>query len=212
MKCLGHHAQKGFSLIEIAVVLVVIGLILGGIFAGQLGLIQSGRTQDAMSIASDLSAAARDFKQRYHYLPGDFPIDATSPEIPGVSTPCVIGGANAGNGNGLIDAPPSSNDESSCLPEHLFRAGYIKGGIGGMKSAYGSVRVVANKYSNVATAGNPLPSRFLNIIEFANLPCDVAMDIDRKIDDGDLGNGNVRASVTTCVPNGPPVPFFAIGL
>ena len=79
-----------------------------------------------------------------------------------------------------------------------------------MKSAYGSVRVVANKFSNVFVGTNPLPLTIQNVIEFANLPCDVAKEIDRKIDDDNLATGNVRASVASCGPN--PVPFLAMGL
>lgn len=202
-------AQAGFSLIEMAVVLVIIGLILGGIFRGQSALVQGGRTHDAIQIATDLSGMMIEFKNQYHYLPGDFPVSSTAPEIPDLDANCMTGGANAGNGDGLIQ-----DVESICVPEHLSRAGLIKGGTGSFTTAFGTVRVIANGLSNTAVAGNAVPARYRNVAEFAGLPCDVAMDIDRKLDDGNLGTGNVRGSVTTCTPDGAgdPVPFLAIGL
>lgn len=211
---MNYRRQKGFSLVEIAIVLAIVALILGGIFASQFNLIQSGKTQDALAIASDLSVAIRDFKQRYHYLPGDFPIDA---EIPGVSATCIKGGADAGNGNGLIESPSTPGghpDESSCVPEHLFKAGYIKGGGGSIKSAYGNVRVVAKASANVTVGTNPRFSNIQNVIEFANLPCDVATSIDLKLDDGNFATGNVMASVSSCTKDvlNDPVPYLVMGL
>jgi len=213
---MSYRFQKAFTLPEIAVVLFIITLILGGIVAGQSNLIKSGNTQDAMLIATDLSAAVRDFRARFHYLPGDFPIDATNPEIPGVSAACITGGADAGNGNGLIDVPAGGGhpDETSCVPVHLFQAGYIKGGGGSIRTAYGNVRVVTKARSNVTVSGNAQFNNIQNVIEFANLPCDVANTIDRKLDDGNLGTGNVMASVASCVTGvtNDPVPYLVIGL
>jgi prepilin-type N-terminal cleavage/methylation domain-containing protein len=213
---MSFRTKKGFTLIEMAVVLLIISLILGAIFVGKSNLIQSGQTHDAMSIASDLSAAVRDFKARYHYLPGDFPINAANPEIPGVSVACIIGGLDAGNGNGLIEVPAGGGhpDETSCVPVHLFYAGYIKGGSGSIQTAFGSVRAVAKTRSNVTVSGNLQFNNVQNVIEFANLPCDVANSIDLKLDDGNLATGNVMASVASCTPKGTndPVPFLVMGL
>lgn len=219
MKRFHQNTHHGFSLVEIAVVLFIVTLIIGGITAGQMGLIGSGKTLDVMTLASDLPAIMRDFKQRYHFLPGDFPINAASPEIPNVSAACIIGGAGAGNGNGLIEAAPlTPGDESRCLPDHLFNAGYIKGGTGSIKTSYGAVSVLGNRFSNVFAGTNPLPATILNVIEFANLPCDVAKDIDRRLDDDNIATGNIRASVATCrsvndpAPLNDPVPFVAISI
>lgn len=208
------HVHAGFTLVELAVVIFVIALLTGGIVAGAFSLIQSGRTQDAMKMATDLASASQDFRQRYHYLPGDFPVTAAAPQIPGTPAVCVIGGANAGNGDGLIQLA-----ESACVPEHLSKAGYIKGsvnpatGLIGIRTSFGPVRFISNAASGVAAGANPLPATIRNVIEYANLPCDVAVEIDGKLDDGNLATGNVRASVATCTPStlNDPVPFFAIG-
>lgn len=205
----------GFTLIELAVVIAVVGLLLAGVAVGALSLIQSGRTQDAMKMAADLTGAAQDFRQRYHFLPGDFPVTAAAPEIPGTPAVCVIGGANAGNGDGLIQLA-----ESACVPEHLSRTGYIKGSINpatgliAIRTFYGAVRVIASGASGVGAGANPLPATVRNVVEYANLPCDVALELDGKLDDGNLATGNARASVAACTPStvNDPVPFFAVGL
>jgi len=216
MRALRTVSQSGFSLIEMAVVLLIIGLILGGIFKGQSSLLQGSRTHDAIQTASDLSGILSEFKNRYHYLPGDFPIDPASPEIPDLDAACM--GTAAPKGNGIINA----GGESDCVPEHLLRADFIKAEIDPatnlpvIKTAYGRVRVIANNVDNV------LPPRFINVIEFVGqqpgvtdaLPCDVALDIDRKIDDGNLATGNVRADAASqgCTPGGTTgVLYLAIG-
>jgi hypothetical protein len=179
-------------------------------------LIQESRVQDTLSIAADLSAASRAFKQRYHYLPGDFLINAAAPEIPNVSAACMGGGTNTGNGDGSISGDPNnpSSGESGCVPQHLNAAGMIKSGATPIPTQYGAAQVIANVASNTAAGANPLPANIQNVIEFTNLPCEVVQQIDRSIDDGNLATGNARASVAACTPQGAndPVPFFAMPL
>ena len=202
------YSALGFTLIEIAIVIAVIAILFTAILKGE-SLLQQSKVQSTIAIVDDLSTALLAFKQRYHYLPGDFPIDATSPEISGVPAACIIGGANAGNGNGVIGPT-----ESVCVLEHLAAAAFIKRGAGVLQSAYGPVQVIANASSQTALGTNPLPSNMQNVIEFANLPCAVAQEIDRKIDDSNIATGRARASVASCLPDAAssPVPFYAVGL
>lgn len=192
------NSQKGFSLPELAIVLVIIGLLLGGILQGQ-SLIRGMYVKDAMGIAKDLSASTRYFLERYNYLPGDMPL--ASNDILQATVACN------GNGDGSISAA-----ESACVPQHLSLAGYIKGGTGGITSHFGAVRVIALSASNVVWS--PPTATIINVIEFANLPCDVAMELDLKMDDGNIGTGNAQGSSATCTVGGAndPLPFFGIAL
>ncbi len=124
---------RGFTMVELAVVLVVIGLIMAAIIKNT-SLFDTAQTADAISITKDLSIAVQDFRQRYNYLPGDLP--NASSTFPGVS--CDTGG-----GNGLIDGV-----EYNCAPEHLFRAGLIKGGTGPLISRYGRVWIISSALAN----------------------------------------------------------------
>lgn len=186
----------GFTLVEVSIVLVIIGLILGGILQGQ-SLIRSMQVKDVMSIIKDLQTSSQYFKERYHYLPGDWPFTAN--EIPNV------GLGAGGNGNGLI-----TGAEVALVPNHLVNAGYIRGDGLQIGTRFGNVRVISRAASNVTT----LPTSIQNVIELANLPCEIAIELDLKMDDGTIGTGNARASVANCVAGGAndPVPFFAIGL
>lgn len=174
--------QQGFTLVEIAIVLVIIGLLLGGILQGQ-SLIRSMRVKDVVVTAKDLTAASQQFKDRYRYLPGDWRYSAN--EIPNVTV--------GGDGNGIINTVTESNN----VPIHLFNAGFIRSTQ--LQSYYGTVRVLGNNAaagSVVASGSNPIPASVLNVIEFANLPCDVAVEVDLKLDDGDIIKGSSRASIT----------------
>ena len=64
--------QKGFTLVEIAIVLVIIGLLLGGILKGQ-ELINSARVRNLADQNSGVQAAYYGFIDRYRRIPGDFP-------------------------------------------------------------------------------------------------------------------------------------------
>ena len=198
------RGQAGFTLVEISIVVVIIALLMATIMGGQ-ALVRSGEAQEIIGTAKDISSAAQVFKQRYRYLPGDFPVDAASPEIPNVSAACRVGGSGAGNGNGQI-----SSDESVCAAEHLIRASLVRGDPAtGFVTRFGAVRLIAANDATANVAG--FPASVLNIVEMANIPCDEAMDIVRKLDSGALQTGTrVRASIAACA-NGN-VPFLGFAL
>ncbi|BBN60323.1 type II secretion system protein [Hydrogenovibrio marinus] len=65
------QSQKGFTLVEIAIVLVIIGLLLGGVLKGQ-ELIQNARVKATQSEVQQWSAAVASYQERHdNVLPGD---------------------------------------------------------------------------------------------------------------------------------------------
>ncbi len=183
------RCQRGFTLIEMAIVLVIISLLVAGVMQGQ-SLIRAARVNDVISIVNDLRFSVNAFKDRYKVLPGDHP--TASAEIPGVT-------AN-GNGNGLI-TNFGNPDEWDLVPDHLFNAGYIKGGTGTIRTSYGQAWIVAR---TVAVGGgspcgtgvdNTAPVPVVNnMIVFSDIPGDAAEEIDAKFDDGVFNTGAARAS------------------
>ena len=216
---------RGFTLIELAIVILIIGLLFGGVLKGQ-SLFQAAKVSNALALAQDLSAAVNAFKQQYRLLPGDMSITSITPEVPNVRTECKSGGSNAGDNNGLIDAGASgTKDESRCVSEVLSKAGLAKadqeGGWAVFKSYYGPVTVKAARLSPGVTAAiaasYPFPAT--HVVEFANLPCAVAQEMDRKIDNDNLVSGKGVAGNFVPDPNNPLtcaadsfVPFYAVAL
>ena len=68
----GNRLQGGFTLVEVAIVLVIIGLILGGVFKGQ-ALVDSARVRSISSEMDGIRTAMLSFQERYRSIPGDFP-------------------------------------------------------------------------------------------------------------------------------------------
>ncbi|MEQ1775315.1 MAG: prepilin-type N-terminal cleavage/methylation domain-containing protein, partial [Burkholderiales bacterium] len=97
------HKQRGFTLIEIAIVLVIIGLLLGGVLKGQ-ELITSARVRNLISQQDGIKAAYFGFLDRYRALPGDYTAAVTN--ITGISVAAC--NAGVGNGNGQIEAGSES--------------------------------------------------------------------------------------------------------
>lgn len=63
-------AQSGFTLVEIAIVLVIIGLLLGGVLKGQ-EMIENARIKSIVNDMNGVSAAYNSYMDRYHAIPGD---------------------------------------------------------------------------------------------------------------------------------------------
>ncbi len=114
-----NKRQSGFTLIEIAIVMVIIGLLLGGVLKGQ-EMINNSRVRNAISSLDGIAAAIYSYQDRYAALPGDDP-----------NANARWGGLVVdGDGNGLIDGgwtSIASADESAMVWEHLRQAGLITG-------------------------------------------------------------------------------------
>lgn len=207
------NKSRGFTLIEIAIVLTIIGILLGAILLRSGSIIGNAKTTDTLALIKDLSAAINDFKNRYHYLPGDMP--KAGDDIPSVSAACNIAIVPACTANCIGDGQINPPTEVNCVAEHLVKAGLIKGSASGIFSQNNlsttpDVLVTARR----ATGSNQLPATVLNEIQLINQPCETAKAIDSKLDDGDFTTGNIRASVATCTPGGTndPVPYLDIAL
>lgn len=190
--------SKGFTLVEMAIVLVIIGVLLTGILNSG-SLIGSAKAKDVITIVDDLRAATLYFKQRYNYLPGDWPY--TAGEIAGVT-------ASPGNGDGSIGGAVNAaglaavGSEVAEAPWQLYNAGFI-GKIDSsnpqrrIATSYGSVHLVSVATANGLVAGFAAANPGVrNAILFSNLPCEVVIEVDNKIDDGSGSTG--KAMGTAC--------------
>src|SRR2546429_2625420 len=109
--------RQGFTLVEIAIVLVIIGLLLGGILKGQ-EMITQAKIKNIMSDFSGISAAYHGYQDRYRAIPGDDPNAATRWSTAPAAT--------AGSGNGVVvgtynngNAACAASVESCSFWDHL---------------------------------------------------------------------------------------------
>ena len=199
--------QRGFTLAEMAIVVVLGGILLAaGLMAGR-GQISRAQTQDILQIAGDLQAASASFKQRYGYLPGDWIFVANQ-------IPVVVAG---GDGNGLVAGAISAaglataGTEVALAPSHLFQSGLIgKMGTNAqmlLQSQFGAVHMAANTAANTSAAYLAAYPAVRNVIIFYNLPCEVVIEVDRALDDGDSTTGRARGSVA-CTAGGTLARYF----
>lgn len=180
--------QQGFTLIEIAIVLVIIGLLLGGILKGQ-ELITSARVRNLISQQDGIKAAFYGFQDRYRALPGDY--NSATTNIQSVT--------QNGNGDGRITtvAGGGAVEEPILAWEHLAKSGFINGNytyaatVGDLntpKNPYGQYVQIAydnNYFSTVAT-----PPQRHNLKTGNQIPVEIVAEVDRKIDDGNAQTGS----------------------
>ncbi|MBI4191560.1 MAG: prepilin-type N-terminal cleavage/methylation domain-containing protein [Betaproteobacteria bacterium] len=186
--------QSGFTLIEIAIVLVIIGLLLGGVLKGQ-ELITSARVRNLISQQDGVKAAYFGFLDRFRALPGDY--TAATTNIAGISTAVCTGN---GDGDGRIETAGASTPNENVLAwEHLSKAGFINGSYT-CAAAESNATTPTNAFAvflqlvwdNVFDPAAGTPRH--NLKTGGQIPSDLLAEVDRKIDDGNAIGGIFRFS------------------
>lgn len=213
--------QQGLSLVELAIVLVIIGLLTGGILSMR-SYVFNAQLNTMMNETKYYTSAFNQFQTRYGSAPGDFSTAST-----------VWPSAGNGDGNGIIRGNGGSGNPAEYYYafQHLVLAGFIEGTYTGLASSYGGatrgVNIPASTLDTGAYAfthteetdgfvsggtggldgiffdgmyGNlmivaSVPVHATDIANQALLTSKDALKIDTKYDDGMPGTGNITVPI-----------------
>ena len=181
------NPQSGFTLVEIAIVLVIIGLLLGGVLKGQ-ELITSAKVRSLNDKLSGTTAAWFAFQDRFKAIPGDY----------GNATSTIAAtGVGDGDNDGIVD----SNNERGDVWAHLAAAGMISGSFNSgaiaeqayncptsscLNNGFGAgFNISFTDLSGIGSRANELITGYL-------IPSGILAELDRKIDDGLATTGDMR--------------------
>ena len=182
---LDARKQSGFTLVEIAIVLVIIGLLLGGVLKGQ-EMITNAKVSKVDADYKSVVAAILAYQDRYGVLPGDDPQAAT--RFQG-----TWAGTDNGNGNGRIDGGWNSNNngqETRKIWKHLRGAGLIAGPVDNTDASY---QQPSNSFGGLVGIHLNLYNLSGHNIVFGEIPGDIASILEARGDDGVPNAGSIQS-------------------
>ena len=193
---------RGVTLVEIAIVLVVIGLLLGGILKGQ-ELINNARIRAVTDKQAGLKVAWYAFLDRYRGMPGD--LHNAQRFIPGAGANRTGSGDGTDSGDGFIH-----ERESAIVFQHLAGAGLLRcqnctepdlvadadalTAVNSPVNDYGGVMAIFMDSTYYGTQGAARATRLVSQMG-PGLPSNIIRDVDLKSDDGLPFNGDLVASL-----------------
>ncbi len=195
-----NFRQKGFTLVEIAIVLVIVGLLIGGVLKGQ-EMITNAKLKRIESDNAGIAAAMFSYQDRYLQLPGDdseagtrfdFYITGIGALADGFGDGVIGDGtdwATVIQGGAWVAPVAAGTQESSKFFGHLRAAGLIPGGTGLVatrpSNAYGGLIGIQN--GSLLMAGH--------VTVFGQIEGGVARILESRLDDGAPQTGRMQSNL-----------------
>lgn len=203
------NKQSGFTLVEIAIVLVIIGLLLGGVLKGQ-ELINSAKVKNFATDFRNIPLFIYGYQDKYKALPGDHVTVTTA--ITGstkATTPTTSGGnacvSSLCQGNGVIDGVWNTvtvTDETALFWQHARLAGLAAGPTSTTDTTYFPTNAdggrIGIESGSAATGG-----AYISGMTPTYLLCSsgilgkYAKQLDTTLDDGNTATGSMRVVTAT---------------
>jgi len=195
--------QSGFTLVEIAIVLVIIGLLLGGVLKGE-ELISSAKVKNLATDFRNTPLFIYAYQDKFRALPGDDA--AAGSHISGAATATPTSSL----GNGVINGNWNSavtTDESYLFWQHIRLANLTNGSTTVGAADYLPVNAVGGTLglqSGTSIAANsPIKDANTKAIRGTFILCSsgiagkLAKQLDMQIDDGNTAGGAMLATPTS---------------
>ncbi|MFO0109515.1 MAG: type II secretion system protein [Alphaproteobacteria bacterium] len=192
----GRGKEVGFSLIELSIVLVILGLLVGGILAGQ-SLIRAAELRSVTTDFSRYQSSIFTFRDKYFALPGDM-TNATAFWGAANATPATCRTTSSataatcdGNGDGAIFTMDGWTTMSEMFHawKHLSNAGLIEGSYTGVSGGGGIRHHVPGQNAPKGRLAN-------GCFSFMPYP-NSTLTADANLFDGNYGNGIIYGGATT---------------
>lgn len=175
--------QSGFTLIEIAIVLVIIGLLLGGVLKGQ-ELINSAKVKNLATDFKNVPVFIYGYQDKYKALPGD--------DIAAVSH--VAATAN-GNGNGQINGGWPASGETNAFWQHIRLAGLAPGPTDTAAADYIPKNAVGGELGITSAADSPINNlKGSYIVCSKSIAGKFAKQLDTTLDDSNTATGSLQVT------------------
>jgi len=200
--------QKGFTLVEIAIVLVIIGLLLGGVLKGQ-EMVENAKVKNAANLFNAVSSGISGYQDRYRTLPGDDCCVASKTARGGDWVAAMAGTGQNTAANGFIDDATVGAWGAWNGWQHvtfwidLYASGFLSGSFTARnatifpKSPWGPVDIVGNGQT-YGMSNNAL------VVCMSGVPGKAAAQLDITLDDGLPNTGSFRSTIATAPSAGVP--------
>lgn len=183
--------QRGFTLIEIAIVLVIIGLLLGGVLQGQQ-LIENSRVKSATNDLNGIAAGAFSYQDRYGRLPGDDDGGTADITDRGASWADI---SSEGDADGVITGDAADIFDGTGEMGTFFQMMRAAGFIGGDPKLTAEQALPQNPFGGLTgvTSADVMDGLRGTKVCMSNVGGSSAIALDTQLDDGNGVTGRFRA-------------------